>query len=350
MGITKKDTGLTFGGKPVYLFRMVSGEVEAEISTFAAGLRGIYLPKDGEKKNIVLRFEKEEDYFTTTTSNGVVLAPNAGRICLLDGDPVLHIDGIDYPLSKNERGSNNLHGGADSAKTRNWDVKEYHDTEDGGEVTLEIMLEDGLEGYPGNRKVTACWTLDPAGLHVKITAVTDKKTYMDPACHPYFNLSGDMTTYSHHDFYRINADRYVTDDPPTAVPLAILPVDGTAFDLREGGKLSYFESIGEPELVAVHGYNNGFVFNETDEPQIHIENENSGFAVDIRTNAPSAVICSNPFFYGVRLEGGLVMRAGAAVAVECQEIPNEPNLCPDTCRYLEPGEEAVRTIDFLLSY
>ena len=352
MSYIKLDSGSEFEGRPIEYYKMSCGPVDVMLCTFGGGLRGIYLPVGDEKRNIIVRFAHEEEYFGHKTWTGAVIAPNAGRIAELGKDPVLHIDGTDYVLSKNERGLNNLHGGFKNTMNSLWDLYKAEDRgEDGARIVFKIELPDGLEGWPGNRTFYADWSLDKDGLHVELSATTDKKTYVNPTVHPFFNLSGDYTISAHKDLYTLKASRYIPNKLPETVPQPAQPVEGTAFDLRHGRSITSLEDMGDPEINAArHAFNNAFLLDEVDGPQLHIESADSGLAVDITTDGDTMVICSARFFEGVELENGVIGIPEAGVASEFQDIVNEPNARPDTCHWLVPGEVYRRKIDFKFTY
>jgi aldose 1-epimerase len=69
---------------------------------------------------------------------------------------------------------------------------------DGPQLVLSYLSKDGEEGYPGNLKVTATYTLmrDNA-LRLEYTAETDKDTVLNLTQHSYFNLAGKGDILNH---------------------------------------------------------------------------------------------------------------------------------------------------------
>lgn len=58
-------------------------------------------------------------------------------------------------------------------------------------LLLQTKLEDGLDGYPGNRQVDIVYTLTQDNVFcVEASMQTDMPTFFDPTHHGYFNLAG----------------------------------------------------------------------------------------------------------------------------------------------------------------
>ena len=78
-------------------------------------------------------------------------------------------------------------------------------------LILNYTSKDGEEGFPGNLKVTATYTLtDNNGLRLDFTATTDKDTVCNLTHHSYFNLAGKGDILGH--LVNINADNFTPVD------------------------------------------------------------------------------------------------------------------------------------------
>lgn len=332
----------------VALLRLCSDTIEVELSTLGAGLRGIYLPAKEGKRNILFRFEREEDYLSNDVFAGAVLCPNAGRI----KDGKIRINGRDCRLSKNEGGSVNLHGGENSVSFKNWKIKKTEAGEGSASVVLTTFLEDGTDGYPGNREIECAYRLTGDDrLLVTIKAVSDQDTYLNLSVHPYFNLSGAFTGEPFHDWWKIRADRVVRNDAEH-IPVHIVPVDGTAFDFRMGERPDKkMEEFPDEEIARIGGYNNAFVLSRGEEPDVICRNEESGYSVAMRSDAPTVVVYSGSHLSGsLTLEGGLPGYPCCAAAFEFQDYPNAPHLVPELFSITKAGREATRTICYQFGY
>ena len=234
MGIAKEKFGKMETGEEIFLFTLRNKNgVEARITNFGAVIVNLFVPdKDGKAEDIVLGFDKLEDYFNNPSFFGAVIGPNANRI----GGAAFELEGKEYHLSVND-GSNNLHSDIDNGyHKRPWTVEEE------GENSLTLALEgkDGDLGFPGNKKVTVTYALtddNELKLHYKATA--DRNTLINLTNHTYFNLAGHDSGSIEGQLLKLNASCY-TPVLPGAIPTGeIAPVAGTPLDftqMKEIGK------------------------------------------------------------------------------------------------------------------
>ena len=202
------------------------------LCSVGASIRQILFPtSDGFLKNIALAFDQDSAYFGNSLYAGATLAPCAGRI----SQGKLPINGTVYSLSLNENNTNTLHGGFHNASFKNWGLvsAEVNVNNDIAVVVFKIVLEDGLDGFPGNREIKAVYTLQKNHtLTLRYEAVSDKDTYFNISNHTYFNLTGDFSKSALDHKLQIQADRYILNTPEFT-PEGISKVDGTPFDLRQ---------------------------------------------------------------------------------------------------------------------
>lgn len=100
--------------------------------------------KEGESRDVVLGFEKLEDYFQTDTGMGAYVGRNANRI---QGARVT-IDGTVYTLNAND-GRNNLHSGFDRSHCKMYQAKTGEDST--SQYVEFYRVSPHLEqGFPGN--------------------------------------------------------------------------------------------------------------------------------------------------------------------------------------------------------
>lgn len=152
MSIEKTIFGTTKDGREVtaYTLRNIRG-MRVKISSLGAAIVSVEM-KDfaGERKDIVLGYDKVSDYEENGTFFGAAVGRGANRT---EGAGFV-LDGTEYHLPKNE-GENNLHSGPDSYAFRLWDcVKEEEDS-----VSFHLDSPDGDQGYPGNFSITVTYTL-----------------------------------------------------------------------------------------------------------------------------------------------------------------------------------------------
>ena len=111
----------------------------------------------GNVRDVVLGFDKLEDYFDNPACFGATIGPVANRTA----GATITIDGTDWHMPANE-GANNLHSDLEHGlHKRVWDVEldETHNA-----VFMTTSLEDGELGLPGNRTFTAVFTVTRTGV------------------------------------------------------------------------------------------------------------------------------------------------------------------------------------------
>ncbi len=212
--------GATRDGQQVDLIRLRGGELTVAILTLGAALQDLRLA--GTPWPLTLGAQSVAAYEGPCRWFGSVAGPVANRIA---GAQAM-IEGKVYRFDANENGRTTLHGGATGTDAQIWTLTDQ--TADS--VTLTLDLPDGMGGFPGNRRISACYRLTgPATLRLTLTATSDQPTLMNLANHSYWNLDGTDHTGDHR--LQISADHYLPTDAD-GIPLPPTPVAGTDFDLR----------------------------------------------------------------------------------------------------------------------
>ncbi len=152
---------------------------------------------------------------------GALIGPVANRI----SGATIEIDGRSWRLPMNE-GNNCLHSGPTGLHALRWDTAKRSDNS----MTFEIALQHGHGGLPGNRNVTATYSLDGPTLTLVVDASTDHKTPVNIAHHPYWKLSQNDTIADH--ILKVAADTYLPVTAETCPTGEIASVQNTDFDFR----------------------------------------------------------------------------------------------------------------------
>ena len=274
-----------------------------------------------------------------TSSMGRTVAPCCGRV--KDGEAV--IDGRTYPLTQNE-GRNHIHGGVNGCANRRWTVGEV--TPSG--VCFSIALEDGLDGYPGNRTLTAAYTLTGNALRVVYTAVTDRTTWVDMTNHTYWDLTGRFNGSAMEQLLEIAARRVVFNDA-AHLPREIRDVDD-AFDFTApcspGEKRQKYPD--HPQLLNARGYNNAYILDPGRDYAARLYAPSSGIRMTLRTEQPAIV-----FYSGGYLKPSTPLNVGpghacpdCGLALEAQGVPDPFHLPGVEPTLLRPGEAYRREIEW----
>lgn len=254
MGIVKEKFGTARNGEEVYLYKLKNKNgMEAQIINFGAAIVKLMVPdKNGKVDDVVLGFDRLEDYFSNPSFFGVVIGPNANRI----GGASFELNGKEYHLPVND-GPNNLHSDMDEGyHKRPWKVEAEGDCS----LTLGLEGKDGEMGFPGNKKVTVTYTLTDANelkLHYRATA--DRDTLINLTNHTYFNLAGHDSGSIEGQLLKLNAGRY-TPVVPGAIPTGeIAPVAGTPLDFTQMKEIGRDIAADCEQLKLVQGYDHNFV-------------------------------------------------------------------------------------------
>lgn len=361
-------------GRQVFFIKMETDSgMAAVISSLGASLTRLLVPSSetGRRESVVLSLADPAGYAENPFYAGAVLGPNAGRIRNArltlpeslqtglpensqEGFPASSQEGFQriFPLTTND-GLHNLHGGRSPVSFADWNIVETG-TENGcARLVLETVLSDGQDGFPGNRRIRASYTLSEEGvLSLHFWAVTDRPTYLNLSHHGYWNLSGDFSRSACDQHLSIAASRYIANDTEH-LPAEICPVSHSPFDFRTSVSLRQRQSscADHPQLKNANGYNNGFLLQTPDgAPAAALSDPQSGRTLRLFTDAPCLVLYSGGYLAGgpavLGKEGTAIPASnGCALALEAQDYPDAPgNPLYPPCRYLLPGEIWTREI------
>ncbi len=304
--------------------------ITLKVTDYGGIVQSILVPdKNGIPGDVVLGFDKLEDYLQDHPYIGTIVGRYANRIA----NARFILDGIEYRLVRNH-GKNHLHGGAVGFDKVLWQASEFADSKGAG-VSLEYMSHDMEEGYPGFLRVGVSYTLDDDNqVSIDYRATTDRPTHLNLTNHSYFNLNDAASEiYDHH--LMINSSRYVLTGRDLIPTGEIRSVEGSPFDFRipkpigkdiheiEGGfDLCYvLEGDGKVPILAAR--------------VIHPE---SGRCMETYTTEPGIQFYSSNFLAGITGKGGIRYRKHLALCLEAQHFPDTPNQPEFPSTLLRPGE------------
>lgn len=209
-------------GSSVERVELSNGDLTVGLLTYGAALQSLHI-KDVEY-SMTLGSDNLDDYLTTMRSYGVVIGPVVNRIA----NAKATLGGQELTFEANQNDTHSLHSGSNGAHRHIWTITEQSQTS----VTMTLTLPDGMGGFPGNRNLSATFSIDRCCLTMTLTGDTDARTFMNLANHSYWNLDGARTFDGHQ--LRVTADHFLptTDD---GIPTGdIKSVDNLAYDLRAG--------------------------------------------------------------------------------------------------------------------
>jgi aldose 1-epimerase len=340
----------TFGylpdGTPVTRFTLRNPlGTEVQLMTYGAAIVACKTrDRDGSFGDIALGFSDLDSYVNHSAYFGAVVGRYANRIA----NAHFSIDGRTYALAAND-GSHHLHGGRRGFDKHVWNAKTFEREERRG-VTFFRVSPDMEEGYPGNLAVQVQYTLTNGDeLVVDYAANSDAPTAVNLTQHTYFNLAQASAADVLDHCVQINASAFTPVTEGLIPNGEIVPVDGTAFDLRT--EIAIRESIDQPDdqLRLARGYDHNFVLDRTDGglvPAARLFEPTTGRTLEVSTTEPGL-----QFYTGNFLDGTLQGKSGrlygrrSGLCLETQHFPDSPNRSRFPCTILRPGKAlATRTV------
>lgn len=273
--------------------------------------------RHGNLENVVLGYKNYQEYESNPNYFGAIIGRVAGRI----QGASFELDGKTYPLEANN-GENHLHGGPEGFHQILWKVSPFQSE---SEVGLKLTHEsaDGEGGYPGNVEITVFYSLNNDNqLTMNYAASSDQTTPLTLTNHSYFNLSGDLKDIIQEQKVTLDSSRFVELDRHLIPTGKINHVGGTPFDFRNGLELGTgFNSTFEQNILVGNGYDHYFIFDNTAEEKVILEDSSSGRRLSVKTNQPGMVMyTSNALAEGLELTEG-PSRTYQGVCFETQGSP-----------------------------
>jgi aldose 1-epimerase len=300
----------------------------AKVTEYGATLTQMWVPdRNGKLADVVLGYERLEDYEAAPFYLGAVLGRVANRIA----NGKFTLDGQSYSLATN-RAPNHLHGGIQGFDKRVWTG-----AVSGGAVTFAYTSADGQEGYPGTLRVMVTYRLTDANeLRIDYEATTDKATPINLTNHSFFNLAGSGTVLEH--TLTIHASRYTPVNASLVPTGDIVSLIGGPLDFTRPRRIG--ARIDEMRAVA-NGYDHNLVLDRNGDSlsfAARVEEPASGRVLEIWTTEPGG-----QFFTGNRFDGsfpgvgGAKYERHAGFALEPQHFPDAINHAEFPSVVLRPG-------------
>jgi len=321
------------GGKEVYLYHLVNDFMEVSITNYGAIVQSILVPdKDGLKRDVVMGYDNLKDYIDQKYYFGCIIGRCANRIT----NAAFKLNGITYYLEKNE-GNNHLHGGSKGFWNQLWEVEDEKENA----VTLSYISKDGEEGYPGEVKTKVKYTLTGQRLCIEYEATTDRDTIINLTNHSYFNLSGDFSKTIENHVVSIDADYFTEINEKCASTGKILPVEGTAFDLRNGVLIKERLFSTEQQMVYGMGFNHNFVLNNQNRGMRKVATAidlQSSRQLNIWTDRPGLHFYTGNYLNGITGKKGDRYKQYGGFCFETQNYPDAINFRHFPSPILKAGE------------
>lgn len=228
------------------IYSIANNKMALQLTPYGASMRHLKLCDGSEP---LLSLASESDYIRDSSYAGTVIAPAGGRI---KNAEITIIDKT-FSLTKNE-GRNTLHSGRTSSARRIWEVVSVKKES----VSFICRLEDGADGFPGSRTITAEYALDNRSIVLNIKCTTDKPTYFNPTTHAYWNFHQTKSALDH---ALVMSAKYYWLNDNSFVPVMRIPVKPrSSFSFVRNITMNDAVNRGDQfnQLKDGKGYNNAF--------------------------------------------------------------------------------------------
>lgn len=329
--LTREPYGTTADGTPVELFSCQNSlGMILRLTSFGACVVSLETPdRNGVSRNITL----SHPHLSGWMDNPAYFGATVGRFCNRIANGQFQLGDRTYTLATNN-GPHHLHGGTVGFNKKVWTAEPYQTSDETG-VVFGYLSPEGEEGYPGNLRVEARYTLSDRGeFRVEFSATTDQPTPINLTNHNYWNLAGQGKVLDHQ--LTLHADRYLEVDPGLIPTGRFLDVQDSPFDFRQpktiGSRIRQIDA--EPQ-----GYDHCYVLNAEGDltvPAAEVYEPVSGRRMVVATTQPGLQLYTGNFLGGDSRDAGFNQYEG--FCLETQHYPDSPNqpLFPDVI--LRPGE------------
>jgi aldose 1-epimerase len=333
--ITKVAHGMSPASEQVWLYILEAGQFRAEISTYGGTLIRMYAPdRYGRRADVVLGYDKLEEYYPSTTYFGALIGRFANRIAR----GTFTMDGVTYHTPRNDNGLHTLHGGTQGFDKRVWTAL-TSEADGAPGLHLSLFSPDGEMGFPGNVRAYVDYILQPDGaLEITYVATSDRKGPFNMTNHSYFNLSGGGDILEHE--LKLDCDRYLPVDNLLIPTGQIQAVRGTPFDFTQT------KPIGR-DLKSAGGYDHCMVLRDGKDSLktfAWVNDPLSGRTLTVSTTKPAVQLYTGNFLNGSDIgKDGQVYHKHAGFCLETQHFPDAMNHENFPSCLMKPGESYRHT-------
>jgi len=349
MSVSKRSFGKTNDGIEIELFTLEnSNGVKAEITTYGGIVVSLNVPdKNGKFDDVVLGYDKIEDYFKGTSFFGALIGRCGNRI----ENSTFKINNTEYNVAKNE-GENHLHGGIKGFDKVVWTAKIIEASDN--TLQLSYLSKDGEEGYPGNLNVIVTYVItSDNALSINYSAVSDKDTLINLTNHSYFNLSGHSSGDILKHKLMINSDNFTVNDKYSIPTGELQAVDSTPLNFKTLTAVGSNINSDYEQIQFGVGYDHNWMLNTNgnlNEKAAQVVDEISGRVMDVYTTKPAVQFYSGNFINGSDIgKDGTNYQKRAGLCLETQYVPNAVNLKSFDSPILKAGDEYNHTTIYKFS-
>lgn len=319
----------------ISLFEMKSDALEILVSNFGGTIISLLMPdKNGQKGDVVLGYDSIKEYQTKDAYLGALVGRTANRI--RKGAFSLH--GKTYTLPLND-GPNSLHGGIQGFSQKVFDAEIQGDS-----LVLTYVSPDGEEGYPGNLRLTATYTLKGSTLTLHYQAVSDQDTLINITNHSYFNLSGCQEDICNHTL-QVHSDTYACIDADGLPTGEFRDTQGTPFDFRLPKRIGDALACQDEQLSLGRGIDHPYLFNCAKD-QVVLFHPGSSRRLTISSTLPGAQVYTGNQLDGRIGKNGIAYPKHFGICLETQNLPDAIHLEQEPSTILKKGDTYDETTSY----
>lgn len=317
------------------LIEMKNDDITVVVSNYGCTIIKILMKdKDDNVDDVVLGYDNFSDYQTKDAYLGALVGRTANRI----GKGKFSLNDQTYSLPINN-GPNCLHGGIRGFSYQIFDYKIVDNS-----IEFSYLSKDGEEGYPGNLKFKAIYTLDKETLTIQYLATSDKDTIINITNHSYFNLSGAKEDIYNHQLL-VHSNKYACIDSDGLPTGKYNEVKGTPFDFNTMTKIGDVIDCDDEQIKLGAGFDHPFIFNQYKD-QVELFHETTGRKLTVCTTLPGAQIYTANYLDGRIGKYGISYPRRFAVCIETQNLPDAINIEEHPTTILKKGETYDETTSY----
>ena len=347
MKISVEPFGTLPDGGQVLIYGMENNNgMRVEILNYGGIFKNLFVPdRDGNTADIVLGYDKLEDYIKNDGMFGAIVGRNANRIA----DGMIEIFGKSYLLEKND-GNCNLHGGSQGLAHRLFssEVRTFNNLP---ALLLSHTIEDMSDGFPGTLTVTIAYALtDDNAVMIDYRAAADNDTIINLSNHSYFNLAGHGSGSVGGHTLDVGAAFY-TPNTPEGYPYGeILSVENTPFDFRGGRRLDRDWEGDHPQTRMFGGYDHNLVLSGTDYRKVaSVSEPSTGRMLELFTDLPGMQLYTANSLPERTYKEESLYKKHAGFCLETQLFPNAAKIPWFPSPLFCAGEEYTATTTYQFS-
>ena len=322
MAVTVTPFGTYPDGREIKLYTISNKNgMQAAVANIGAVLGRLTAPdRDGAMADLVLGFDKGEDYLENGCFFGAVIGPSANRI----GGASFCLDGVTYSLDVND-GTNNLH----SHREKGWHKRLWEARYTDDSVTFSLEDEAGNMGFPGNKKVSVTYTLDEENaLRLHYHGTSDCRTILNLTNHTYFNLDGHGSGSIEGHELRLAAARSTPADAGSIPTGELREVKGTPMDFTVSKQIGRDIGAAFDQLTFAGGYDHNWVIDGWDGTLRRfatLKSASSGRVMEAYTTLPGVQFYAGNYIDRQNGKAGAVYDFRSGLCLETQYFPDSVN-------------------------